>query len=147
MRIVHYDPDLPRDAQPGFPAGVAGFVVLAEDETLETRPEVDIDPNSHAALIGHGVIEALNALEGVEGPIERGRDAVIHAGALDEASRLLYEADRKTYGATYEFVVGRDADTEYRITIDNREYQRTLSRLQYLVTLASRNGHAAWMRL
>ncbi len=147
MRIVYYEPGDSADEQPGFPAGRAGFVVLGADGTLEVEPHVEIGPNSHAALLGHGVVEALNRLDGVEGPIARDVDAVIHAGALEDASRLLYEADRKTYGDTYEFVVGCEAGVEYRIAIDNREYQRTLSRLQYLVTMASRNGHAAWFRL
>jgi len=31
--------------------------------------------------------------------------------------------------------------------IDNREYQRTLSRLQYLVVLAGREGRAVRLRL
>jgi hypothetical protein len=108
---------------------------------------VRIGPNSHGALLGHGVIEALNQLPDVEGPIARDVDAVIHPAALAAASRMLYEADRRTYGATYEFVVDRDDGAEYRVAVDNREYQRTLSRLQYLVSMASRLGHAVWVRL
>jgi hypothetical protein len=147
MRIVYYDHEAGEGPQTGFRSGVAGFVVLTAGGTLETEPRVQIGPNSLAALHGHGVIEALNRLPDVEGPIGSGVDAVIHAGALDDASRVLYDADRKTYGASYEFVAERDESIEYRVAIDNREYQRTLSRLQYLVTMASRLGHAAWMRL
>ena len=36
---------------------------------------------------------------------------------------------------------------EYRVRIDNREYQVTLARLRYLVSMASREGHAAWILL
>ena len=147
MRIVHYDHEAGEAPQKGFRSGVAGFVVLSADQTLETEPRVRIGPNSHAALIGHGVIDALDRLPQVEGPLAPGVDAVIHAGALSDASRLLYEADRKTYSAHYEFVVGRVGEVEYRVAVDNREYQRTLSRLQYLVTMAGRLGHAVWLRL
>ncbi len=147
MRTLYYDPEKGDDLQPAFRSGVAGFVLLGADGTLETERRVEIPPRSWMALVGHGVVDALNRLDGIEGPIGADVDAVIHAGALEEASRLLYEADRKTYGATYDFVAARDADTEYRVAIDNREYQRTLSRLQYLVTMASRLGHAVWIRL
>jgi len=147
MLIVYYDHGAGDRPQPGFHTGVAGFVVLSAGGTLETEPRVRIEPNSHGALLGHGVIEALNRLPDVEGPIACDVDAVIHPGALAAASRVLYEADRKTYGATYEFVVDRNYGTEYRVAVDNREYQRTLSRLQYLVSMASRLGHAVWLRL
>lgn len=150
LRVVYYDPAAPDELQSGFPSGEAGFVALGPDETLEVLPRVSIGPNSHCALRGHGVVAALNRLPRVEGPIAIDVDAVIHPASLSDASRLLYEADRKTYGASYEFVASRaeGADpVEHRVVIDNREYQRTLSRLQYLVTLAGRQGQAVWIRL
>ena len=72
---------------------------------------------------------------------------------LDEVAHILYQADRKTYGNTWEFTIGRDQaasvteSIEYRIVIDNREYQRTLARLQFLVTTAGRLGRGAHFRL
>ena len=63
---------------------------------------------------------------------------------------VFYEADRKTYGGAWEFVVGSDAGpdaAEYRWQIENREYQVTLVRLVDLATRASRYGHAVWLQL
>ena len=149
-KLVYYDHAAPAQPQRGYRSGKAGFVVLDPDGVAETRPRVAITPNSLHALEGHGVLGALNALPLVTGPITAGRDAVLRATGLSRASRILYEADRTTYGATHEFVVGREDDpvpVEYRILIDNREYQRTLARLQYLVTIAGREGHGVWIRL
>ena len=60
---------------------------------------------------------------------------------------VFYEADRKTYGATWEFDVAEDEGQVWRLRIDNREYQRTLARLQDLVRAASRAGHAVRLRI
>lgn len=149
-RVVYYDHAADRAQQPGFRAGTAGFVRLRPDGLAETEPRVEIGPNSLHALEGHGVVDALNALPLATGPIAAGRDAVLRPAGLSRASRILYDADRRTYGATWEFVVGaRDGPSpvEYRLVVDNRDYQRTLSRLQYLVTLAGREGHGVWIRL
>ena len=35
----------------------------------------------------------------------------------------------------------------YRIAIDNREYQKTLSQLQFLASTAARYGHGLRLRL
>jgi hypothetical protein len=83
-------------------------------------------------------------------PIAAGRDAVLRPFSLDDAAQILYEADRNTYGAIHEFVAHESEIPEpvqYRIVIDNREYQRTLARLQYLITLASREGFGVRIRL
>ena len=108
---------------------------------------VQIPPNALHALEEHGVVAELNALEFQTESIAAGRDAVLRPFALDDAAHILYEADRKTYGRTWEFVVGRYDGCEYRIVIDNRGYQRTLSQLQFLVTSASRQGHGVRIRL
>jgi hypothetical protein len=44
-------------------------------------------------------------------------------------------------------VVERHPAVEYRIQIDNREYQRSLSRLQYLLSTASREGRIVWIAI
>lgn len=149
MGIVYYDPAGPAD-QPGFRSGEASHVVALPDGAFETRATVEIGPNSLHALVEHGVATELARLPLVVGPLEPGRDAVLRPTALSDAAHILYEADRRTYGRNWEFVIGHDgaADPiEYRIAIDNREYQRTLSRLQYLVTMASRSGYGVRLRL
>ena len=40
-----------------------------------------------------------------------------------------------------------DAALEYRVAIDNREYQQTLSKQQFLATTAARHGHGLRIRL
>ncbi len=108
---------------------------------------VDIPPNALHALEQHGVVDELNALEFQTDSIIAGCDAVLRPFALDHAAHILYEADRKTYGRVWEFAVGRHDRGEYRIVIDNRGYQRTLSQLQFLVTSASRQGVGVRIRL
>jgi hypothetical protein len=101
------------------------------------------------ALLGHGVVEELNALP-IEGRIGSGLEALIPPSVLDEARSIVYEADRNTYGGSWEFVVERSDEpelVEYRVRIDNREYQAGLARLQYLFTLSGRNGLAVWVRI
>ena len=150
MRVVYYDHATGDSEQPGFRSGEAGGVHFSADGGVETDVRVRIGPNSLHALEGHGVIADLNRLPLITGPILPGRDAVLRPFGLSDASRILHEADRKTYGAVHEFVVHESEVPErvqYRIVIDNREYQRTLSRLQYLVTLASREGFGVRLRL
>jgi hypothetical protein len=152
VRIVWFDPATSADPPAPFRAGeVSSFEWGAGD--VVTRARVTVPPNSLHALYGHGVVDALNRQPLAHGPIAPHADAVLRANALSEASRILYEADRTTYGRTWEFAVdgglaGTGAgNVEYRIAIDNREYQRTLSRLQYLVVLAGREGRAVRLRL
>jgi hypothetical protein len=137
--VIYFDHAV-ASAQTGFRAGDAGFVVSDEQWGFRGTSVVEIPPNALHALESHGVVEQLNALEFQAQSIAPGVDAVLRPHALDAAAHVLYEADRKTYGRTWEFVVERDGGTEYRIVIDNRGYQRTLSQLQFLVTSASRQG-------
>jgi len=146
-RAVYYDHTAPDSDQPGFRRGDAGFVMPDEHWGFSGTSVVDIPPNALHALEQHGVVDELNALEFHAGAITPGRDAILRPIALDEAAHILYEADRKTYGRIWEFVVATDSSCEYRIVIDNRGYQRTLSQLQFLVTSASRQGLGVRIRL
>lgn len=149
-RIVYYDHTAVEREQPGFRSGGADRVVIAPGGIAEPEGAVPIPPNSLYALLGHGVARALDRLPLAYGRVEAGGEAVLRPIALSDASRILYEADRMTYGATHEFLAHEEGGTDpvqYRIVIDNREYQRTLARLQYLVTLASREGHTVRLRL
>ena len=68
---------------------------------------------------------------------------------LQAAAQILYEADRKTYGGSWEFLVYTepgDPPIEYRVRVDNREYQRSILRLTDLLSMASRVGHAVRLR-
>ena len=153
VRTILYDHSAADRPQPGFRAGEAGLVVPHPDGGLDLDARVQIGPNSLHALEQHGVVDELRRLDFAIGPLAPGRDAVLSPAALEEAAHILYEADRKTYGNTWEFVIGRTArrseagPIEYRIVIDNREYQRTLARLQFLVTTAGRQGLGVRLRL
>lgn len=150
VRVVYYDHDASDRQQTGFRSGQADRVVLRADGFAEAEIAVRIPPNSLHALQGHGVVGELGRLPLVYGSVGRGREAVLRPAALSDASRILYDADRMTYGATHEFVTLETAGenpVQYRIVIDNREYQRTLARMQYLVTLAGREGHGVRLRL
>ena len=149
-RVVFYDHAAAALPQPGFRSGAADRVVVDADGLAASESAVAIPPNSWHALVGHGVVEELARLPVVYGRIEPRGEAVLRPTALSDASRILYDADRMTYGATHTFVAhrsGGEDPVEYRIVIDNREYQRTLARLQYLVTLSGREGHAVRFRL
>jgi len=149
MRVVYLGTET-RDADPRFlRTGEAGLLSLAADGGFDTEVRVGISPNSVHALIGHGVVEELNRLP-LEGTLGSGAPAVIPPARLEAARAVFYEADRKTYGGAWEFVVGSDAGpdaAEYRWQIENREYQVTLVRLVDLATRASRYGHAVWLQL
>ena len=122
---------------------------LAADGSFEADGRVPLSANSTHALIEHAVVEALNRLE-LQGTIGRGLDVLIPQACLAETSSILYAADRRTYDRSYEFVIAEEPapePTQFRVRIDNREYQRSLARLQYLVTTASRLGHAVRVRI
>jgi len=144
--IIYYDHSTADSAQPEFRSGEAGLVHPDPDGGFHSDADVQIGPNSLHALLHHGVVEALARLPHALGSMDPGSDTIIQPTALDAAVGILYEADRMTYGRTWEFVVqggdadDRNSDTELRIVIDNREYQRTLARLQFLVTTASHRG-------
>ena len=150
---VFSNASLPRDDQANdgsvFRSGDAGSVWYTESGQLVTHSKIGLSVNSTHALIGHGVVDALNRLP-IHGRLGRGFQVLIPPSVCESACSLLYEADRKTYGARFEFVVSRQAQpdsTEYRIRIDNREYQRTLSGLRSLLSSVSREGRAAWLRI
>jgi hypothetical protein len=144
---IYYDHSCADREQPGFRSGDAGFVIPDEQWGFTGTTVVQIPPNALHALEEHGVVAELNALEFQTDAVAPGRDAVLRPFALDAAAHIFYEADRKTYGRTWEFVVARRGGCEYRIMIDNRGYQRTLSQLQFLVTSASRQGFGVRIRL
>lgn len=154
MRRVYLQPAEFEDPPAPFRRGEAGLVWLGADETLHTDTRVRLSANATHALEGHGVLDALNELP-LEGLLGEGRDVIVPQRALTGVSELLYEADRKTYGGSWEFVLtgvgceGLDESesVEYRIRVDNRDYQRNLLRLTDLLALASRRGHAARLRL
>ena len=116
---------------------------------MQTDVQVTLSANSTHALIGHGVVDELNRLP-VEGEIGKGTDVLIPHAVLDDAQAVFYAADRNTYGREWEFVVATEREPEpreFRVRIANREYQRTLSRLTFLLGTASRAGLAARLRI
>lgn len=150
MRLVYFDHDRAGDQQRGFRVGVAGVVLPDEFYGFEAEERVGLSANTLHALHGHGVVDALARLPLEIGPLEPGRQALLSPSCLDDAAVILYEADRTTYGARHEFVAGREIGTppvEYRLVVDNREYQRSLARLQFLVTSASRSGLGVWLQV
>jgi len=141
-------------------SGSAGCVYAGNDGGFATDLRIELSANATHALIGHGVVDALNELP-LEGRLGNGLEVLIPPAQLDAARQLFYLADEKTYGRSYEFVVDPDVDSddinrraspddvegdvEYRIRIDNREYQNTLSGLQYLLRTAAHEGMAVWL--
>ncbi len=126
---------------PPFRVGEAGLVRLNAQGALHSDTQLRLSANSTHALLGHGVVDALQAL-GIEGRLGIDGDALVPQRLLERARALFYEADRKTYGGSFEFSAGFLGDVEYRVRVNNREYQRTLSRLQFLLSTASMEGHA-----
>jgi hypothetical protein len=148
LRIVYLEHQVATPPPP-FRTGEAGLVQLAAGGGFETDSRVPLSANSTHALIEHGVVAELNRLE-LQGQLGRGLDVLIPQACLAQASAVLYAADRCTYGRSYEFVIAQQSapqPRQFRVRIDNREYQRTLARLQYLVTTASRLGHAVRVRI
>lgn len=145
-------------------SGSAGCVYAGNDGGFATDLRIELSANATHALIGHGVVDALNELP-LEGRLGNGLEVLIPPAQLDAARQLFYRADEKTYGRSYEFVVdpavdsndnnlratsqnvdaNANANVEYRIRIDNREYQNALSGLQYLLRTASHEGMAVWL--
>jgi hypothetical protein len=147
VRVVYLDPQQRDAPPPPFRSGAGGHVWLAESGGLETDERVQISANTVHALEGHGVLEALNRLPLEMGRLGSGAQVLLPQAVLDDAATILTDADRNTYGARFEFVVGHADGAEYRVRIDNREYQRALARLRDLVVAASRQGHAVWLRI
>jgi hypothetical protein len=152
---VHYfdqsrGPSRHRAPDPPYRGGEAGFVWLSEEETFETDTRVVLTPNTYHSLVAHGVVDQLALLKIQMGPLAVGSEAVLSPTALPEALRIFYEADRMTYGARHDLLVASGwgaPPTDYRIIVDNREYQQSLSQLQFLTSQASRLGHAVRLKL
>ena len=137
------------DPPPPFRTGAAGLVRLDAEGEFELEERVRISANSLHAMVGHGVVDRLNAL-GLEGTLGSGAPVLFRPALIEDARSVLYAADRQTYGAQYEFVVGREdgtPPTEYRVAVHNREYQVTLVRLVDVFQRASRHGEAVWIAL
>ena len=144
---VYLQPDQFDEPPAPFRTGAGGHVWLDGDGEFQTDTRVQISANSTHALLGHGVVADLNRLS-LMGELGGGLEVVVPQEALSAAARVLYQADRKTYGGTWEFVAGVDAGgQECRVRIDNREYQRGLLLLTDLLNSASRVGHAVWLRI
>jgi len=154
MRVEYLTTKRPPVTGAALRRGEVGCLYLGSDGNLVSETRLRLSANSTHALMGHGVIDALNELP-LEGRLGGGLQVLIPPSQLEPARRLFYLADVKTYGETYEFVLGIGSDrdsahqdeVEYRIRIDNREYQNTLSGLQYLLRIASREGMAVWMTI
>lgn len=153
-RAVWFDRSRPEAPQAGFRSGEASLVVVGADGLPVVHPRTErLSPNTTHALLGHGVAEALDRLGAGGGPVGSGRDALLLPGMAEPAARIFYEADRRTYGSEWRDVVFLAARShgplvvEYRIAVDNREYQRGLSRLQHLASLAAFHGHGLRLRI
>jgi len=147
VRVVYLAPDDFDSPPPPFRTGAGGRVWLGERGELETDERVQLSANTVHALEGHGVLAQLNRLPLELGALGGGREVLVPQAALDAAAEILTEADRTTYGALHEFVVARENGAEYRVRIENREYQRALARLRDLIVAASRQGFAVWLRI
>jgi hypothetical protein len=147
VHVVYLEPEQFDAPPPPFRTGAGGRVWLSERGELETDERVRLSANTVHALEGHGVLSELNRLPLEMGKLGVGREVLLPQAALDDAAEILTEADRKTYGAIWEFVIARDARVEYRVRIENREYQRALARLRDLVVAAGRQGFAVWLRI
>jgi hypothetical protein len=147
-RVHYYDPRAKLRAP--YRIGEAGVVWLSEDGFLETDTRVAIGPNSYHSLFAHGVVEALARLPLDMGPLGPDREAVLSPSALPDALRVFYEADRETYGVRHDLLVARawgSPPIDYRIEVDNREYQRTLSQLQFVTSQAAQMGRGLRLKL
>ena len=147
-RIVYFDHSTQTDDPSApFRIGEAGFVWVDEDGDMTSDTQVLIPPNTVHALHAHGVLDQINALDLALGPLGEGHEAVVAPAAVEDITRIFYEADRMTYGQVHDLCVAAIDETEYRIVIDNREYQRTLSRLQFLSGTAARLGRGLRLRI
>ena len=149
-RTIYYDHARDPAEQPVFPCGEAAPVIVESNGHWTAQTEVWIGPNSHCALVRHGVADELTALPDAQGHAGSGRDLLLPPSSAEAVAHIFYEADRKTYGATFDFLALAQqvpAAIHYRIAINNREYQRTLSQLQFLSTTAAHDGCGLRIRL
>jgi hypothetical protein len=147
MRVIYLSSEAFDAPPPPFRTGVGGRVWMSARGELETDERVRLSANTVHALEGHGVLDELNRLPLELGRLGEGRQVLVPQAVLDDAADILTDADRKTYGASYEFVVARARGVEYRIRIENREYQRALARMRDLIVQAGRQGFAVWFRI
>ena len=147
MAVIYYDPSKPADAQAPFRTGIAGRVELHADGMIRLEPVVELSPNSLHALWGHREVEALRRCAPDEMHLEPRVETLVPPTAIDACVHVLYQADRNTYGNAFEFVVAESNGDEFRLRVDNREYQRSLSRLQFLFTSSARSGLGIYLRL
>ncbi len=122
-------------------------MALHADGSIELERLVALSPNSLHALWGHGEVEALRRCAPDELHLEPGVEILVPPTVIDDAVRVLYQADRNTYGREFEFLVAERNGTEFRLRVDNREYQRSLSRLQFLFTSSARSGLGIYLCL
>lgn len=137
------------DPPPPFKTGAAGLARIGSDGEFELEERVQLSANATHALLGHGVVDALNAL-GPEGRVGGGLPVLFRPGLLDAARSILYEADRMTYAGEFDFLVCREegaSPCEYRLIVDNREYQVALVRLVDVFNRAVRHGEGVWLTL
>ncbi len=149
-RTIYYDHARDPAEQPVFPCGEAGPVIVESNGHWTAQTEVWIGPNSHCALVHHGVADQLTALPDAQGRAGSGHDLLLTPSSAEAVAHIFYEADRKTYGATFDFLaVAQEVPDaiHYRIAIDNRDYQQTLSQLQFMSTTAARHGCGLRIRL
>ena len=86
------------DPPPPFRTGAAGLVRLDAEGEFELEERMRISANSLHAMVGHGVVDRLNEL-GLEGTLGGGAPVLFRPGLVEDARAILYDADRKTYGA------------------------------------------------
>ncbi len=148
VRILYYDHNRPEQDQAPFRHGEAGTIWLDGEGLPDSRRRLTIFPNALHALWEHGEVDALRK-NGIAG-LEPGIETLIPPGSIDDVAAVFRRADRRTYGARYEFLIGKGSDpepTEYRLAVNNREYQRALAQLHFLCTSSSREGHGVYLVL
>ena len=84
---------------------------------------------------------------GTMGLLGAGGEAVVRPGTVEGVTRIFCDADRMTYGQVHDLHVDTIDEVEYRLLVNNREYQRTLSRLQFLSGTASRLGRGIRLKI
>ena len=148
-RIIYLAPEEFESPPAPFRTGAAGLVRFDAEDALEMEERLTLSANAVHALIGHGVVDELNALA-LEGAIGRGVPVLIRPALIEAARTILYAADSTTYGRDWDFLVGREdgpPPVEYRVRVANREYQVALVRLVDVFNRASRHGDAAWITI
>jgi hypothetical protein len=149
---IYFDATRPFADQAGFVAGRAWSFEIAGD-VPDVRAELELSPNTRAALLAFGCAGRLAALAGVA-PASSSLEAVLSPAALDRAVELVYAAEADTWNGTLSddleldaFAPPPDDGRDRRIRFDRREYQRALIRLGDLLDQARRAGHGVCLTL